>query len=142
MKKFTVLFVLMGLLFSFQSIAGNGDLFTYDKEKVNTEMAQLNMLEDVLIQDANLTYTDLLEVDNSLVANLDYSSNAMMAGMSAGPVIPSFWWGCLFGPIGVLVVYLVEEDRDETRSAIWGCVISAVLSGASSILWGVWASAQ
>lgn len=142
MKKITLLFVLFGLLFSAQSFAGNGDLFSYDKERVSSEMAELDALEALVLQDQDLSYNDLLQANNPLVLDLNYESSLMMAGMSSGPIIPSFWWGCLFGPLGVLVVYLVEEDRDETMSAFWGCVISGVLYGAGTGLWWVIGAAQ
>jgi riboflavin transporter FmnP len=40
--------------------------------------------------------------------------------------IPSFLWGCVFSWVGVLVVYLVGQDKAETKSAIIGCVVGAV----------------
>lgn len=120
---------MLGILFSTQSFAGNGDLFTFDKEKVESEMADLTALENLVNQNQDLTYNDLMEANNPLVMNLNYESSLMLTGMSAGPVIPSFWWGCLFGPVGILVVYLVEDDRDQTMSAFWGCVVGSLVSG-------------
>jgi hypothetical protein len=131
MKKFTFLLALIGVLFSSLSYAGNGDLFTYDKEKVKMEMADLVALESMVSQDQTVTYQDLLEVNNPLVTGLDYGSN-MMLGMSSGPIIPAFWWGCLFGPVGILVVYLVEDDSSQTKSAFWGCLVNVLISGTTT----------
>jgi len=129
MKKLTLI-ALLGLFFmNVQVFAGNGDLFTYDKEKVATEMTELNALESMLLQDQSLDYEQLLLANSPLIQNLDLGVNHMSPGMGAGPIVPSFWWGCITGPLGVLIVYLYEDDRTETRSAIWGCIIWAILTG-------------
>lgn len=139
MKKFTLLFVLMGLFIATLSFAGNGDLFTYDKAKVSNEMKDLTALEEMLVQDQSLTYNDLLEVNHPLVVNMDQNSSMMLAGMSSAPLIPAFWWGCLFGPVGILVVYLVEEDKDQTMSAFWGCCVNAAVTGVSyGLYYALW----
>lgn len=133
MKKFVFLFVLFGVITT-QSIAGVGDLFSYDKEKINSEMQQLNALEEMVAQDQSLTYDDLLEANNPLIANLNVDSNLMPGFGAEMPVLPAFWWGCILGPIGILLVYVIEEDRDQTMSALWGCVIGY---GASAIIYVV-----
>jgi len=90
MKKLAFLFVLFGILAT-QSFAGNGDLFDYDKEKVKGEMEQLNTLEDMVLQNQDLTYDDLIAANNPLVDELNYSSNIFMGSMSSAmPVLPAF----------------------------------------------------
>ena len=136
MKKFVFLFVLFGVITT-QSFAGVGDLFSYDKEKINSEMQQLNALEEVVAQTQDLTYDDLMEANNPLVANLNVDSNLMPGFGAEMPVLPAFWWGCILGPVGILLVYVIEEDRDQTMSALWGCVISY---GASTVIYiAIWA---
>ena len=143
MKKFTFLFVMLGMLSATLSFAGNGELFSYDKAKVSNEMQSLTALENMVSQNQSLTFNDLVEANNPLVMNLDYESSMMLAGMSAGPIIPSFWWGCLFGPVGILVVYLVEDDRDQTMSAFWGCVVGSLVSGVGyGLYWGLLAASN
>lgn len=135
MKKLAFLLVLFGIL-STQSFAGSGDLFNYDKEKVMTEMQQLNALEDMVLQNQDLTYDDLVAANNPLVAEMNFGSNMMMDGMSSlMPVVPAFWWGCVLGPIGILLVYVIEEDKDQTMSAFWGCVVG---SAASAVIYTVY----
>ena len=134
MKKIAFLLVISLFLISNQAFAGNGELFSYDKNKVETEMADLTMLENRLISDQTLNFEQLLLSNDPLIMNLDYENNLIAPGMGAGPIIPSFWWGCLTGPLGVLIVYLYEEDRAETKSAIWGCIIWAILTGGAG--WG------
>jgi len=136
--NYRILFlVLFGLLFTNFAMAENGDLFQYDKEKVNQEMTELNALEHILLQNQELSYEDLMVADNPLVLNLDYSMGLMTPDMINGPIIPAFWWGCIFGPVGVLIVYIVEDDRDQTKSAFWGCVIAGLVWGGGYGLWGI-----
>jgi hypothetical protein len=135
MKKLTLLLVLIGLAFSNLAIAGAGDLFQYDKEKINQEMQDLNQLENLLVQNQDLSYADLLAAENPLVMNMDLNAEMALPGMINGPIIPAFWWGCILGPVGVLIVYIVEDDRAQTKSAFWGCVISTLLWGSSSWYW-------
>lgn len=137
MKKLTLLFVLIGLAFSNLALAGAGDLFHYDKEKINQEMKDLSQLENFLIENQDLSYNDLLASDNPLLMNMDLSADMAIPGMINGPIIPAFWWGCILGPIGVLIVYVVEDDRAQTKSAFWGCLIGTLVWG-SSYWWGIY----
>jgi len=41
--------------------------------------------------------------------------------------IPSFLWGFILGVIGILIVYLITENGDETKKALWGCLAFTVL---------------
>ena len=91
----------------------------------------LSDLTPLTFYTSDIGQEDLLEVNNPLVTGLDYGSN-MMLGMSSGPIIPAFWWGCLFGPVGILVVYLVEDDSSQTKSAFWGCLVNVLISGTTT----------
>ena len=56
-------------------------------------------------------------------ANLS-EENSLSSSLLDGPAgIPAFLWGCVLGWIGILVVYLVTEDSDETKKALYGCLI-------------------
>ena len=134
MKKLVFLFVLCGVL-STQALAVSGDLFDYDKEKVRTEMEQLTALEEMVAQNQDLTYDDLMAENNPLVANLNPTNNLMAGVGAAMPIVPAFWWGCVLGPVGILLVYVIEEDRDQTMSAFWGCLVG---SAASTVLYFVY----
>lgn len=144
MKRILFLLIFFGAL-STQMFAGSGDLFSYDKEKVNTEMTQLNALEEMVAQNQDLTYDDLLEANSPLVANLNLNANTMLPGMiNDMPLVPAFWWGCVLGPVGILLVYLIEEDKDQTMSALWGCIVGSASYVAFwviyAIIWGAWST--
>lgn len=135
MKKLNVLLVVGGLLLTNLVFASNGDLFQIDKEKINQEMAQLNELESFVLQNQDITYDDMLEAGNLLVMNLNTESSTMMPGMINTPILPPFWWGCILGPVGVLLVWILEDDPPQTKSAFWGCLISTLIWGAGSWYW-------
>ena len=41
--------------------------------------------------------------------------------------IASFLWGCAFGWVGLLIVYLVtDNDKEQTKKALWGCLANGV----------------
>lgn len=42
--------------------------------------------------------------------------------------IPSFLWGCCLGVSGLIVVYIVtDNDREEVKKALNGCLVSGVV---------------
>jgi hypothetical protein len=125
MKKITLLFVFMSIVFSANVFASDADLFSYDKGKVEAMVADLNSLEAVVADDANITYQDLVAANNPLISGMEADASRMMNGIAEMPVLPAFWWGCILGPVGIVLVYVIEEDKDQTMSAVWGCVASA-----------------
>lgn len=139
MKKFLVLAGFV-LLVAGAGVAGEADLFSYDQVAVETQMADLNTLEQFVLANPGLHLSDLIASDNEMVANLAKSSSFYgLESMSEKVLgIGGFWWGCCLGPIGVLVVWLGADDSGETRSALIGCIISSLLSAGSSgyYYWG------
>lgn len=148
MKKFflktaSVLMALM--LFNAQTFAGalpfNNVDFTdeaqevlnFNEDDVYAAFSEIDELT-ALVSQSDATYDELATEGTT---NLDMvSSNSTLPlsadGGSAPPLgIPSFLWGCVFGIVGLALVYfLTDMDRDETRKALWGCVIA-------TLIWGV-----
>lgn len=116
---------------------------TLNESAVDQAFAELNNLDNYLNQNAGTTYSDLKSSNSDLLLNV--SDNAAPMGMSEKgdlPLgIPSFWWGCILGWVGLLIVYLVtDNDRTEVKSAFKGCLISAGVSVVIYILWwALWA---
>ena len=120
MKKSILLTSLIIFLFAGTSFAEDPDLFSYDKSAVETEMAPLNELEQYVLDHPGVTLNSLKEEGIPLASSLSgansYSALNRMYDKALG--IGGFWWGCCLGPAGILVVYLVTEDKAETRSSI------------------------
>jgi len=137
MKKIILLASLSIFLLAGSSYAGNTGLFTYDKSAVNEEMALLNELELYVLSHPGTTLAEMVSDGNPLAMEISntnsFTAFNLMYEKALG--IGGFWWGCCLGPVGILVVYLVSEDKAETRSAIIGCVVGTLLYSGSYAGW-------
>ena len=110
--------------------AGNAELFNVDEQELNTEFAQLNELEAFVEANEGITISEI-NAENPLVTNMATSSDILgvLASLNGdAPLgIPSFVWGLCLSWVGVLVVYFVADDRDETKKAFTGCAVNAGL---------------
>ena len=137
--KRTFLFAGLILLFlSGSSFAQDSDLFSFDKAGIESEMKSLDNLEKFVIENPETTFSEMEREGNPLVSAIadpnSFSSLNLLADEPLG--IGGFWWGCCLGPAGILVVYLLTEDKNETRSSVIGCVVSSVLFGGGLLLDG------
>ncbi|MBA3285303.1 MAG: hypothetical protein H0U27_09650 [Nitrosopumilus sp.] len=132
------------LAIAFGSFAGNSDLFQIDEQKVNIQFNELNQVESYVIEN-NATLNDIEATNSDLLNNINLDRNTANGILGPentmdGPVgIPSFLWGCVLGPIGVLVVWLETEDNDELKKSFYGClafgVFWFVLPFLASLIW-------
>ena len=112
----------MLLFVASMSFASNSELFDLNYDQVKQEFAQLDQLA-VKVKAENLTYNDLLKTDAALVNSMALSSVPSVPLPDGALGIPSFLWGCIVGPIGILIVYLVtDNDTEEAKKALWGCL--------------------
>jgi len=140
MKK--VVFTLVAVFFmGISAFASNADLFELDYSAVNQEFTELNSLAQMVEANPDLTYSTLSATNAGLVESMSLMPNAAMPLARGNAVlgIPSFWWGCALGVVGVGIVYfLTDQDVDEAKKALWGCLASTV--GAVLfyfVLWGL-----
>lgn len=123
-KLFLALFIAFS---SLTTQAGNAELFTYDEQQLNQEFGTLNAVEDYVIQNEGATMADVKANTTLIAGDENPESFQGMASTLRGdgpPLgIPSFIWGCVLGWIGILIVYFIAEDRDETKKAFYGCLI-------------------
>ena len=117
-------------------------MFKFDYNAVQTQFSELNQLGDMVAANSDLTYSVLKLTDANLVNSLNLISEGSFPGATAGePVagIPSFLWGCILGPVGLAIVYIAtDEDKDETRKAMWGCIASV---GVEAVVWIIYFAA-
>jgi prepilin signal peptidase PulO-like enzyme (type II secretory pathway) len=138
MKMKSLLLTLFAVFFSVTAlIAGQADDFKIDRQKVQDEFADLSRLEQTVVVNDYLTLSEMK--DNNLLsaefASMNLSSSMMMESALG---IPGFWWGCIFGPLGILVVYLVtDNDRDEVRSAFTGCIVGTAVSAVFYLIYAL-----
>lgn len=109
------------------AFANNASLFQLDEQSIENQFADLNELENIIEANEGITLSGIQNGE----LNLSPELNAKVKGLSDGmnlmepPLgIPGFWWGCVLGPLGILLAYLLsDQDRDETKSALWGCLV-------------------
>jgi hypothetical protein len=144
LKSFSVFFAL--LLFGMQSFAltlkaSNSTPITtneiqsvseFDDSEIYNAFAEVAELDQYLAENAGKTYNEV-KLDNSTLLNGISSTTSLPLSASSDELalgIPSFLWGCVFGVVGLLVVYLVCENKEQTKKALWGCVVSTVITTA------------
>ena len=121
-------------------------VFSFDEELINNQLSELNELDAYIESNQDVTFASLADEGSPLIANVESSASPMgMAGGSDEPPlgIPSFLWGCVFGVVGLAVVYIMtDQDKDETKKALWGCIASTAVSVVLyMVIWGAWAAA-
>lgn len=130
---FTTLFAAASALsFASESAAD----FQVNDQEFATEFAQLNALDAYVDANEGVTYSEMGK--NSLLDNVSGTTdvNGVVNAMGEPPLgIPSFLWGFCFGVLGILLVYFISDDRDETRKALIGCAVNA---GVSLLFWVVY----
>lgn len=133
MKKL-LLFAVLTIFIGCQNLwASQADDFKVDQQQVQTEFADLNQLEQTVLQN---NFMSLSEMQSKNMLSSKYSNLNLTNGMMMEPAlgIPGFWWGCVFGPVGILIVYLVtDNDKAEVKKSLYGCLVS----GAFWIVWEV-----
>ena len=129
MKKITILLMIVGLFFANSSFAGVAEVFNYDANMVQMELADLDVV-DQFVERTDMTYTELVKSNDAIASTLNYGQTGAFGIQSLEPAwgIPSYAWGfCCWLP-GVAIVYFVtEEDMEETKKAGIGCAVLSVL---------------
>jgi hypothetical protein len=135
MKLFTFF---MALMLGTTLLASSSD-FSYDANEVNQSLSKLNQLEAMHKANPSASFEELTSNEVFAGTTISKATISSVAGNAADlPVLPAFWWGCILGVIGILIVYLVTEDTDQTKSALWGCIIGYVGGFLLYILFYVW----
>jgi hypothetical protein len=128
MKKLLILASMLILIGVGKSMAGQAGLFSYDAVTIENQMAQLDQLEGYVLENPGITLGQMASDGNALAFMVSDPNGINGFNLINEKVlgIPSFLWGCVFSWVGVLIVYLVGQDKAETKSAIIGCVVGAV----------------
>jgi len=134
-KIFTLLFAAISTM-SFAT--GNAELFQVDVQELTADFAQLTELESFVNANEGITI-DEINIENPLVQNVANASDVLgvLASLRGdSPLgIPSLVWGLCLSWVGVLIVYFVADDRDETKKAFTGCAIGAGIYIIYFVVW-------
>jgi len=97
------------------------DVFSYHSKEVKDQLAPLSYLEQLHHENPTKSFDQLVQdnhLDNYNFAETSLYSSSILEPM---PAFPAFWWGCLLGFVGIVIVYLVAQDKEEVKRALWGC---------------------
>ncbi len=120
--------------------------FSFNEAQLFAELEELNALDAFVEINEGITFSELEASENLLVAEMDSAAAPMGMATNDGDTaplgIPSFLWGCVLGVVGLLIVYIMtDQNKDEAKKALWGCVASSVVGGVLyMVLWGAWAA--
>lgn len=124
MKKHLLVF-----FFIFNSLlqvsAKEADLFSYDKAAVASSLSELSVLESYMNEHPALAIVKLTDSGDVMINGIKLSVNFIDTDSVSPMGIPSFLWGCTFGVVGVILVYmLTNNDREQVHKALVGCIVS------------------
>ncbi len=133
MKKYTLLFI----TFFVSNIAFSAEpVFDLDQSEINQTFDKLNQLESFILDNPGLSIDEIKAQNEALLDNVSFETSSNLSMTGDMPLVSSFWWGCILGIVGLLVVYLVtDHDKEQTKKAFIGCLIGTLIFG------GVWALA-
>jgi len=136
LKSFSIMLAMVMLVTQTQMLAARNlgislpsideSLLVLDEGALESAMAELNELDAFLSTNEGVTYDDLQTSGSELIINVDDASSPLGMDQEGEPPlgIPSFLWGCVFGLIGILIVYIITDgDKDETKKALWGMLV-------------------
>lgn len=113
-------------------------VFSLDENALELALGGLNELDSYLTMNEGVTYADLEAANSELIINISDISAPLGMPQDGEPLmgIPAFWWGCVLGWVGWLLVYvLTDKDKEETKKAFNGCLVSSAVSVALSLVY-------
>jgi len=129
-----ILFCFIAISFALKTYSANTDLFTYDKERINTDFKELSEIEKYTIEN---NYPSYVEVNR--FKEINYCSSNLNPQNTLG-LFPdkmdwgSFAWGFCCCPIGFFVVAINKDKDSIAKESYWtGVVVNVVLSAISNV---------
>lgn len=95
-------------------------------ETITNEFKQLNELEDYL-ENNEATLEELKISQPNLLQDVTLAENNTFVDDPNDDTfgIPPFLWGCVFGLLGILLVFiLTDKDKSLTKKAAMGCLVT------------------
>lgn len=133
-------FTLLSAVTTIDPVTGPKDIFKEQSTSIDDEMSDLNELNQLIIEN-NYDYDELQLNHAESVDDINLSSevDGLFDSHPDSPLgIGGFWWGCVLGWVGMLIVYLSmdegEDRKDQVKKALYGCLIATAVG---VLLWVV-----
>jgi hypothetical protein len=124
------------LLFA-ASIFSFASNMSFDESEIYSAFTEISEVTD-FIESNNASYSDLKSVNFSVpnIANTAAIAASVQDESLEPPILSAFWWGCLTGPIGIVVVAVTTDNNKELiKKSAWGCAIPVGCSALSYALY-------
>lgn len=132
--------VAVSLLFAsvFNSFADGSADFNYDRVAIKADFTELNKLEQ-FVESRNFISLSEINEQEFLPASFSELSLSPRHMIEDPMSIPGFWWGCIFGPIGIALAYVLsDKDQYQARQALTGCIVNGVVSVGIVVVYYLW----
>lgn len=130
MKTFFLSFII-SLVSALNLYSSDAYLFDLDYEHVNKEFNDLDQIAKIIENNPDYDYHLLSDTYPQLIIDSNLKPDSSIMTNQGNPFlgIPSFLWGCVTGPLGILIAYVgTENDDNEAKKALWGCITQQVLT--------------
>jgi hypothetical protein len=142
MKKLLSIALVLVLTLTGRVMASDAELFKVDDQKINSEFADLNKLENyvnanegVTLEEVQANNVNVLDGLNENPESFQGMGSTLRGGGDSPLGIPPFVWGCVLGWVGILIVYFVAEDREMTKKAFYGCLVGGLVGGVIYVIY-------
>ena len=132
MKKISTF--ILALSFIFSASASNADLFSYDLSEINTELLDLEVVENVIAQNQNSTTDEInRKIINNNFLNSSFDTNYKSSLMSRNAFTiddmdwGAFAWGLLCCPVGFFVVVTNKDKEKAQKTSFFVGWLTAVI---------------
>ena len=140
MKKITLIVSLCFLAFATETKAN--DDFSYDLNEINSELTELNQVEDIILENNNKS---IVYLNQEISENLSYGTKFIECNKTAFPMQQHFsfeemdWgafaWGFCCCPIGFFTVGINKEKDSSQKASFWiGAGVSTLISIISNVI--------
>lgn len=141
MKKNQLKFLVVLSLFLagvFNSYADGSADFIYNRAAIEADFAGLSELEQLIESKNYLSLSEIIDQEY-LFESLSIQNLASMPMIEDPLGIPGFWWGCIMGPLGILMAYVLSDnDKYQARQALTGCIVNGVVSAGIAVVYYLW----
>jgi hypothetical protein len=136
--KRILLSALISVTCTLLSEASSSYLFTYKADRINQELAKLQLIEDYIKSNpgvtplrvqSNFSFLIDLNPDYNMVSNFGEKENDQLMG------IPPFLWGLCLSVPGILIVYMMTEDNTQVKGAVWGCLVNGLTLSIGAVVY-------
>ncbi len=107
--------------------ANDRELFNYNKARIENSLNDLNQIEKIVNDHPDMEADDLVKSGIVEESSISFINSPLSLNGEPPLGIPSFFWGCIFGVAGMIVVLIMtDKDKNEIKQALYGCITTYI----------------